>query len=214
MDKSKVRAWLADARNRPPDLEAWAEFIATLRGIGQSENDGHADPRLPPGLTGPAAAVLAVLTLLDAHPHAKAERLGIPFAQLATAIAESASGRRPALFEPVGQPKGRKSIAAQNTAGVCARALDELIAAGQPADQAARAVAAAARAGRVAGHSKITAALVQQWRYRLREGDRDNGGDVALARFHTDLPPEAGTTHAERGKYLLTVLRGAAVLRV
>jgi hypothetical protein len=203
-----------DAMGSPPDIEAWMTLVATLQIAAGRAQQGENHPLLPDGLGVIAEYANAFGDFLLAHPWAHAEGLQQPLGRLLAAIMDLANGKTPELFKPIAKVGNRPKdeTIGEIIKGQAARALDELISAGEPTEQAASKVLRVLRAGNVLGAKRWTPRTIERWRYRLREGEGAMS-PVALAHFRQALRPDAGATHAQRAEWLLGTLRNALAIK-
>ena len=204
--------WLQDARRRPVDQEAWAVLIAQLRMAAYREQTGVTDSKLPEGLSSVAAMVGALHDFLLAHDFAREERLPALTARLMMSIEDVSEGRSSPLFEPRFKGSTRTRVVKANVSAIAARALTALVEDGLNLKEASLQVSRAVKAGKLAGHSKCTAATVRNWRAQFDIGDGAATRETLL-RYRVPLPEEAGTTPRAQAAWLLAQLRNSPALR-
>ena len=160
------------------------------------------------------AALQAVIEFLLSFEGLMRESAVIPLIRLAAALRELQDGKKPALLAPRPRPKGGRpgtDLRQAAVIGLAARAMTELMEAGQTARAASDKVCAAIKAGKVVGWQRIKPRTVQAWRARCMEGEPDPLRPAisrdAWRQYNERLSPDMGNTPADRAERLLFVLR-------
>jgi hypothetical protein len=221
--EAEIAKWVAE--NMPPPAGhiglltklppiptgAWGRLWAVLLDAADHEKHGFEYPDAPPGFMATEAALQGVIDFLQSFDGLMQEGAVIPLVRLAVALRELREGQKPSLLAP--RPKGGNPGTGLREAaviGFAARAMTELMAAGQSARAASEKVCTALRAGQVLGWKDIKRRTIQDWRARCMEGE-PNPSRPAISReawryYSEPLPAGMGTTAAERAEALLSVL--------
>jgi hypothetical protein len=205
-DAAAVAIWAAAAEAEPPSTESWLDLMVNLRAGAECERHTPDDPDLPPGLAFSAHAVQCIWRFLSQQPHFIREPADIvPLYRLSSAVIDLLRGQVGPMFKP--PLKNGNGCAPEITKGTAARALDELILAGEPV------ASATSRVARACGNTVET---VQNWRDRLHRKPGAGAPKDGAARFAYEkkLSPEMGITHRERADSLIKDLQRSAALGV
>lgn len=222
--QAEIAEWIAKNMPPPPGqvgllsrlppipAPVWAKLYAGLLDAVHYEKQGLEYPDAPAGFMATEAALQAVIGFLQSFDGLMQESAVIPLLRLSEALHELEDGKKPALLAP--RPKGGRPGTDRRQAaviGFAARAMTELMLAGQNARAASDKVCAVIKAGKVAGWQDIKRRTVQDWRARCMEGEpnplRPAISHEAWRHYSEPLPPDMGDTPAERAEKLLFILR-------
>lgn len=187
----------------PPDKDAWQELVCHLVYAPTAPDD----PRLSKGLTQVVIAINAISNYLWKSEVADSVSLIRALIPLQAALADIAQGRRAALFEPTSRPAHApgKDITDIMLMAAAARAMEELIAAGEGREVAARKVSSALRE-RVPPID-VSASKIAGWRDRIREGE-GSAPELAIHAFKQPPPGDREShTPEKRAKWFLRLLK-------
>lgn len=194
---------------QPPDQAAWVQLFKNLIAARGCLAEGiEYDDGAPAGLLASEHALLGVIDYLHSSPEMRP--LLDPLVRLATALRDLDRGAKPPLLAPKAiNHRAPSQQAKGHAAGFAARALDRLIKAQEPAQQAAKKVERAYRVGHAFGWETISAKKILKWRERCRANETHDLPAGAAEKFHEILfvrePPPA-----EEAKMLLQILSEAA----
>jgi hypothetical protein len=189
-----------------PSPSAWAKLILDLGAVTeQARHDAERDGE-PIELLQPEGVLLAFMAFLKAEPMLAQTGADEALLPLLVSVRELAEGGNPSLLRPFVKGRPRKGYDAAFAIGMAARAMNELMKAGERPEIAAGKVAKALKQGAPDQFSKITKATIKNWRNRCLEGDGAPIEEGAVKHFNATIPPELGQTHAEIAASLLIIL--------
>ena len=130
-----------------------------------------------------------------------------PLLRLYSAVVDLTNGRASPMFKPVERRPGNpgKGLCYETIQGLAARALEELVAAGDSPKEAAKRVAGALKKSGREDMKDSTPETVIKWREHLREGPGPGAPENALKHFNEPLWP--GLSHRKKGEGLLIALK-------
>ncbi len=209
------RQWQRELQAESPSPAAWQNLLLALRMCKVDFTDDTGNPLLPDGLEAAIHVIHELGVFLNAHDIVQREQLSDPIGRLSHAFVDLIHGRSPELFRPVSFGAGGRAlpVAEHNLQAIAAKALHELVLAGNPGsgatEAAARIVASAIKKGRVPGHEQCTAKTVRGWLERITKGQtgKVKVPKALLERWNAPLPAGVGITHQERADFLLNALR-------
>jgi hypothetical protein len=215
MGPDKLEKWRAEALRNLPSPEDWANLVAYLRWENELAQRRIQMPNVPEGFTAAERSLRVVILFLQRHPVLMCEKGIAPLIHLHGAMVDVASGTAPPLFQPKVKRTGRprKGVRADVIQAFAARAMSELIEAGDSVPEAATKVANALRKGRPADLGNLEPKTVKNWRNRILAGIGDGASADAISLYKQPLPPEFGLTHRDVGENLLKQLseRGSEI---
>lgn len=213
-DEKTIAAWRAEALRNPPDPMDVADLMVCLRWAAELDRQGVENPRLPAGMTAVERALNAVWVFLQKQPSLMRSGDAAPLGRLHAAIVDLADGRPSPLFKPVNTKRGNpgRSINYEIIQAFAARALCELIEAGEDPGESAGRVAKAVRAGR-RDMPNVTHETVKNWRERLEQGPGPGASENAIFNYEQLKEDNLGDTPKQRGEALIKIIktRGHAI---
>ena len=209
-DEATRTALRAQAKGEAPSSDDWAHLYVALVWAADLERRGARNPELPAGATAPEQALRAVNSFLARSPMLVHLGALAPLFRLHSGIIDLADGRVPSIFKPVNKRGGSPGARVPPVVvGLAARAMEELIEAGNARIHAARQVA---RTLQLAGYRKVTPETIANWRDGCNEGPGGRVADDAVKCFRDPLPAEMGDTPVQRATALLKHLKRAQVV--
>ena len=185
----------------------WADLCAFLVWAAELDRRGINNPTLPEGATTAEYALRGVLFFLERSPFLVRRGAIGPLLRLHKALVDLSEGRVSPIFRPVKKRGGSPGKGVPEVVvGLAAKAMDELIHAGNERGEAARKVANAVRAG---GYPKVTTTTITNWRDGCNEGPGGRVPNDAVGQFRAPLPATMGDTPALRAANLLERLKNA-----
>jgi hypothetical protein len=213
IDKETEHKWRQEAlQNLPLPVEI-AELMVRLRWNTELHKRELKNPDLPLNLTVCEQSVRAIIQFLNANNYAQEYECSIPFMLLNSAFVDIAYGKSSKLFKPRrrnGRPPN--DVAYETAKGLAAKALSELIEAGENGDEAADRVARVLQKFRRDDIRKVSGRTVTNWRATLMQGPGPGASAAALFQYKTPLPANFGDTPKARGENLLNRLENRRAL--
>ncbi|CAN2533031.1 hypothetical+protein [Methylocapsa aurea] len=208
MDDETLAKWRAEALESLPLADDWADLVACLRWANELDRRGIEMEKLPKGLTAAERSLNAILLFMQRQPSLMREGGIAPLMRLHSAMVDVADGIASPLFKPVAKGSGRpgNGITVDTIKGFAARAMSELMEAGDTENDAATKVAKAIRKGRHSDMGDIETKTIKNWRDRLNSGIGPGASAIAIQQYKEELPHDLGSTPRERGQALLRVL--------
>lgn len=192
-----------------PDSESWGQFVLDLLHAAEVEKQERPHTE-PAGFAAAWVALHAVNRFLLQQPTLRQHaQIFAPLANLENALIDIRRGKAPPMLKPMPPAHRPPNLTDfEQTKGLAARAMSELMTGGVPRWDAARTVAKAI--GSLRGAGKVTAKTVDGWRHTL-EGGAGPGAPQdgpALHAYRKELPKSFGDTPRQRGDGLVEMLRG------
>jgi len=210
-----VKRWIADGSATLPSPHAWGLFMATIR-KAQADFDDQARPgdeQVNRAATRQVieSVITAFIDLSQNHPAMRSAAVTGSLLRLAAAFSDLADQNVPELFKPDAKHVGRHrdTIGFSVAKGSAARAMSELMRAGDSKKAASEKVALAFKAGKCPGFRACNATKISNWRDKFNEGPDlpNHGRSAGLLRYEADLPVEAGSSPRQRAEFLIGILR-------
>ena len=188
--------------------EAWATLYGSLRQAIEIQKAGGEFDNAPTGAMAAEAGLQAVVDFLQACPELMQAGAVGPLTVLSAALRDLQKGKRPSFLLPRNVTGGRPGTGEARAAviGFAARAMKELMDAGETAPEAAKAVHKAIKVGKAAGWKKTSPATIKNWRARCEEGPGPDISSRAIEHYKAPLPQDMGDTPTVRAKNLIKVL--------
>jgi hypothetical protein len=205
------RQSMQEVLQSPPNLIDVAEMIAVISAAATRERDKVSKGKAPDEREAVALCLRAVLQFLMKQPLLMERGDFQPLLRLHGALGELTEGIQPDLFKPRKNRKGGRppvGWARGFYQAKGARAISELIEAGEDKDQSAKRIASELNKLDI---GDVEAATVINWRERLGQGKGDGASEDAVREY---LAPVPGDTPKARGEILLRAIAQRARLTV
>lgn len=204
--------WQREVPEPLPSPDDVAEMIAYIRANAAVDREVWSKREPPDELSAVQGCLVGVLRLLEKQPGLMERGDLAPLLRLNGALSDLTVGRVSTLFKPAKKAGRPVSSQRELLQAIAARALSELIQAGEDRDQAASRIARALKAKR-RDMSDVSATTVVNWRQRLMQGPGPGASEDAAQQYCMPLPDHFGETPKSRGEALLKKLarRGDAI---
>lgn len=205
--------WQREVPESLPSPDDVAEMIAHIRANAAVDREVWSKREPPDELSAVQGCLLGVLLLLEKQPGLMERGDLAPLLRLNAALSDLGVGKVATFLKPA-KKIGRPSVGSRREIlqALAARALSELIEAGDDQDQAASRIVRALKAKR-RDMGDVSAATVVNWRERLIQGPGRGASEEAVQQYNMSLPDRFDETPRLRGEALLKALakRGDAI---